>query len=992
MQAELSYRVLGPLEVARGGRSIAIRAGKQRTLLAALLVSANRLVPVDELVERLWGQHPPATARATLATYVMRLRRVLGDGLPATGEVTDAGPIRTRPEGYLIDVPPEQVDLGRFGQLLAEADRHPRSPDVVLRLLTEALTLWRGPALVDIPSESLHRDVAPRLEEQRLHALERRIDTDLALGRHAELVGELTAMTTEHRLRERFWHQLMLALYRSHRQSDALESYSRLRALLIDEMGLEPSVEVRYLHQRILADDPTLHETDAFQHDNSVSTLPGSWLTLCQLPPDISDFVGRTDLIDEVAARLAAGPDDTAVPVVALTGAPGTGKSTLAVRVAHRLRPQFPDGQLFVRLTGVNGEAREPAQVLGELLTASGLGRDALPEGLDARAAAFRARLADRTVLLVLDDAASTAQVTALLPGTPGCAVIVTTRRLLTIAGSWGVRLAPFARDEGIDLLSRLVRPDRVADEPEAARAIVAACGGLPLALRIVGARLAVRPSAGLSALAERLADEQRRLDELRTGDLEVRAGLALSFSALSPEAAVAFRRLGLLGAIDIAAWTVGVLADHPDGERLVEELVEASLLAETGRDPTGEPRYRPHDLLALYAAELARADDPETNRAALRRLVDALLALADAAHAQLPAVSFDEAPLDPVQPPDVLPAGLVSRLTVDGEAWLLAEHLQLDWAIRRSVAQGWYVDAALLAERALVRLDVHLPHHQVVELLDLIRAAADAAGDERIAWRAVWQRSMQVATRSLSDDVLAPLAESAEVFARIGAHVDLAYSLAALAHFRNVQERDVEALELAERAVSAARASGHRPAYASTVRELASLLASQGRYAEAGPLLDEALALAKELGGPIDEALVQHRIAMHALENGDLDRAAEASRASLAAVADVTEVRARAYVASMAARVASARGEGAEAVSLAERARQEFGRLGDRFGEVAAIASLAEAYVQVGRADDVVRLVNDALPAYAEVGATRHAERLRRAGEAAREILARTR
>ncbi|MGH3489235.1 MAG: BTAD domain-containing putative transcriptional regulator [Actinopolymorphaceae bacterium] len=986
MHSDLSYRVLGPLEVSRGGHVLTIRAGKLRSLLAALLVSANRLVPVDELVERLWGQTPPPTARATLATYVMRLRRILGGGSGSDSgyDTASRAPILTRPEGYLIDAAPEQVDLGRFDQLLAEADRHPHDPEAVLGLLAEALRLWRGPALVDIPSESLQREVAPRLEEQRLHTIERRIDTELALGRHAELVGELTALTTEHRLRERFWHQLMLALYRSRRQPDALDGYARLRALLIDEMGLEPSTEIRALHLRILAEDPSLHDADGHARPQPRPHVPAAWLTLCQLPPDLSDFVGRTELIETATSALLPDPDRTGVPVVAITGAPGTGKSAVAVRIAHALRARFPDGQLFVRLAGGSGTGRDPAEVLGELLTASGMGRDTLPEGLDARAAAFRARLADRKVLCVLDDAVRSSQVVALLPGTSSCAVLVTGRRMLSdVPGAVGLRLDSLVPADALDLLSRLAGQDRVADEAAAADAIVAACGHLPLAVRIVGARLAARPLASLAGLAERLADEQRRLDELRTGDLEVRAGLALSYSALSAPARTAFRRLGLIATVDVAAWTVGILTsdgdgeEPADGERLVEELVEANLLTETGRDPTGEARYRPHDLVALYASELARADDATANRSALRRLMDALLGLADAAHQRLSTLTLDEAPVDPTDPPAVLPGRIVDRLTSDGEAWLLAEQALLDWAIRRCVDLGWYDLAAHLAERALARLDVQLPHAHVVELLDLIAGAAREAGDERIAWRATWQRSMQVATRHLTDEVLASLTDAARVFSRLDAPVDLAYALASLAYFHSERRDRTTALALAEEAVAAARKSGHRPAYATSVREFGSLLAEYDRYDEALPLFDEALAIARDIGGPVDEALVLHRMTRYALEHGDLDRAAEASRSSLDAVADVPEFRARAYVAAMAARVASARGEGGQAVVLAERAREEFGKLGDRFGEIGAIASLAEAYLEVGRAADVIALVEETLPAFADVGATRHEERL---------------
>ena len=1001
---ELSYRILGPLEVLRGSHVVGIRAGKLRCLLATLLVSSNRLVPVDELVERLWGQAPPPTARATLHTYVMRLRRLLAGDDSGSGAST-IRPIRTRPEGYLIEVPPEQVDLGLFNQLVAEADRQAHDPSTVLSLLTRALDLWRGPALVDIPSESLQRDVAPQLEERRLHALERRIDAELALGRHAELVGELTGLTTEHRLRERFWQQLMLALYRSRRQAEALDAYARLRAVLVEELGLEPAAETRTLHQRILAEDPELLAVPQSSHLTVTSAVPLAWRAICQLPADLQDFVGREDLIGSVISQLVRSDDSSdavGVPVVAITGAPGTGKTSVAVRIAHRLRQEFPDGQFFVRLTGSHDSrhgttGRDPAEVLGELLLATGATRDEVPDDLEARAAAFRARLADRRVLLVLDDAVRAGQVVPLVPGTAGSAVLVTSRRLLPdVPGVVNLRLEPLACDEALALFRRLVRPGRGSDrdgswDPDAARTIVAACGGLPLAVRIVAARLLTRPAAGLRLLAERLADERRRLDELRVGDLEVRASLALSYAGLSEIGRLALRRLGLIACEEVPAWVVEVVLGEDrrqDAERALEELVQANLVTETGVDATGEPRYRMHDLIGLYALELAQSDDGPGNVETTHRLVGALLQLADAAHRNVPALSFDEAPVDPVEPPRILEPNVVRRLTHDGAAWMCAEQRLLVWAIRQSVDQGWYLEASHLAERVLTTLDLQLPHARVVELFDQVAMAAKAAGDERMAWRATWQRAMQVTTRRVDDAVLDALAQAAEVFHRLADPLDEAYALAALAHFRQQQGEHDVALRHARAAFDAGRASGHRGAYATAAREYASLLAQHGRYEEAWPLFEETLAIARELGGPVDQALVLHRMARHALEQGDLGKAAQAAETSLAVLADVSDHRARAYASSMAARVASARGETDRAVILAEEALDEFTKLGDRFGEVAASASLAEAYLAANRMADVITLMERIAPAFADVGPTTHEERLRNAYERARTAL----
>jgi DNA-binding SARP family transcriptional activator/tetratricopeptide (TPR) repeat protein len=1006
----LSFGVLGPLEVRAGDVVIPLSAGKLRVVLATLLISANRLVPATELIERLWGSNPPATARATLATYVMRLRREL------TAPIAEpaADPIQTRPEGYLLEVEADRLDLLHFTRLLADARRYADQPATELALLYEALALWRGPALVDAPSESLQRDVVPRLEEQRLRTIERRIDLELADGLHAELIGELTALTAEHRLRERTWCQLMIALYRCGRQADALEAFARLRSWYVEDLGLEPGSEIRRLQEQILAGDPALDLTspEPAADAEPEPERPVSWVPRCQLPPAIGDFVGRATLVEEVLTRLGSSlpgtapdsarhsPDDVAgagpglgsgsPPIVVISGTPGSGKSTLAIRVAHRLRQRYPDGQLFVRLDGAGPAPRDPSDVLAELLIGSGLPPDDLPEGVDARAAVLRARLADRQVLVVLDDAAGTNQVLPLLPGTSSCAVLVTSRRRLAdLPGAWSVRPGAFGTGDALDLLTRMLGPQRVAAEALAAREIADACGGLPLALRIVGARLATRPSAGLEGLAARLSDEKRRLDELRSGDLEVRSSLALSYQGLVPGAALAFRRLGLLGSIDVPAWAVGVLADESDGERLVEQLMEASLLSEAGLDPTGEPRYRLHDLLVVYAAELAASDPPADNRAAIRRYVETLLVLTDRAYDNLVELTFDEIPMDSLPPVEaVVPDSEVDRLTRQGAAWFLAEQAQLDWAIHVCAREGWCAEASQLLDRSMSYLDTYLVHDRVLELHELVRDACRLGGEERLSWRAEWGRAMQLATRGLTDTGLELQEACVAAFEKLGASCDLAHALAALAHFRSLRGATDVALALAERAVAAARESGYEPTYASTLRELAKMLSMNGDYARALALFEETLEIARRLGQVVDKVQVLHYLAEQSLAHGDLARAGAASDECLALVDDLNDHRGAAFVTSLASRVAVARKEYGRAVQLAGQAKQRFDRLGDRFGAAGAAASLAEAYLAAGRTVEAVELVEQALQEYADVGTTQYETRLQAVRLAAEELL----
>ncbi|NUT99123.1 MAG: AfsR/SARP family transcriptional regulator, partial [Saccharothrix sp.] len=509
------FKVLGPLEVWHDGTRVPVPAGRGAVLLASLLLHANEVVPADTLVDRVWDGAPatPARARATLQMVVTRLRQALGP----------ANVVRTVSGGYRAEVPEGALDLHRF-RALASAGH-----------FADALALWRGEPLADVPSDALRTEVSA-LEEERLAVVERRIDVDLEAGRAVELVAELRTLVARHPLRERFWGRLMLALHRSGRQADALLAYRAVAKVLDEELGVTPGAELREVHQAVLSGDAV------------VAPVAAPWPAPRQLPPVTADFVGRDDIHREVERVLTAATPASAVPIAVVAGPPGSGKSALTVRIAHGLRDRFPDGQLFVNLGDGTPDPRDPAEVLVELLTAVGVAMTSIPEDVHARAAAFRSRLADRAVLLVLDGAADAEQVRHLLPGSASCAVLISSRHLLSgLEGGTVLRLRPLDTDESRHLLTRMIGPRRVIEDAAAADAIVAATGGLPLALRIVGARLATRPSLPLRVLATRLSDEHRKLDELSTGDMEVRASFELSYAALDDEVAVAFRRLGFL-------------------------------------------------------------------------------------------------------------------------------------------------------------------------------------------------------------------------------------------------------------------------------------------------------------------------------------------------------------------------------------------------------------------------------------------------------------
>ncbi|MFJ3336582.1 BTAD domain-containing putative transcriptional regulator [Streptomyces sp. NPDC086766] len=595
----MEFRILGPVAAERDGHPVALDGAKQRATLAALLLAHGQVVSDARLTTLLWGWDPPAGGTGRLYTYVSRLRTRLGPGHGLTRHGT----------GYRMDLGAAVLDWDVFRGLVTagRADlRAARHADAERRL-AEALALWHGPALDDA-TEQLAADAGPHLEESRLAALELHTEAALALGRHTDLVPALTGHVDRHPLRERLRGQLMTALYRSGRQADALAVYDDGRRLLADDLGIDPTPELRALHRHILtgtlpsprppapltpacATAPASATTAAEADGPAVPVrvvrgAPCEGSAPAQVPPAPRDFTGRSAAVGEVLAALRARHD------VVVTGAPGTGTSALALRVAEACREDFPEGRLYADLRTPDGGRRGTEEVLGRFLRALGADEDRLPAGVDERARLFRTLAAGRRVLVVLDHAADDAQIRPLLPGGAARTVVTGVHpALASLDAVRLVRLGPMTPAEAATLLASVAGAERLAAEPRAALRVAELCDRLPLALRVAGARLAARPHWSVARLADRLASEERRLEELRMGRLDVSTGLHRALHALPPPAATALGALAAAGLPRPTALDAAALLDRSpdDAEDLLDQLADARLL-EAWR-PAEEPR-----------------------------------------------------------------------------------------------------------------------------------------------------------------------------------------------------------------------------------------------------------------------------------------------------------------------------------------------------------------------------------------------------------------
>jgi DNA-binding SARP family transcriptional activator len=688
----MEFRILGPLEVSRENAVIKVGGPRQQTVLAMLLLEANHVIPVDRLIRAIWDEEPPATSRGQVQICISALRRQI---VAAQGPQ----PICSRPPGYLLNLDDGALDAHVFESGVTAA-RSARAAGELHRAAAEfrgALGLWRGEALSGVTSRLVQQSVA-QLSERRLAVLEERLECELLLGLHHDLVGELVGLVEQHPLRERLRALLMAALYRAGRQAEALEAYRHTRDTLMEELGIEPGRELRVLHRAILNGDPAPGMAQAPAGPAGPIAAPALRRDQVQvprlLPAAIPDFTGQETLVGRLVAKAmesgAGGDAQRAVPVSVIAGPGGAGKTTLAVHVAHQLAAHFPDGQLFARLRLGDCQA-SPADVLERFLRALGVASHDLPEGADERAEMYRSLLGKRKLLIVLDDAMSEQQVSALLPGSSQCSVIVTSRKRLTgLSAADRVEVRGFDHRGAVELLTRIVGAARVEAEPDTVTAVCELCGYLPLALRIAAARLAARPHWDIADLAERLADESRRLDELNHGEMGMRASIALTYESVSADARRLFRLLALVEASSFASWVGAPLlrADVLHAHDVLEELTEAYLIDTELGPGAGPARYRFHDIMRAFARErLAAEESAQDRHEALERLLGVLLYLTGEAHSReysgdflLPRLSGSRLPL---------PRPLVSRLLRNPLAWYERERLSIVAAVRQAAASG---------------------------------------------------------------------------------------------------------------------------------------------------------------------------------------------------------------------------------------------------------------------------------------------------------------
>jgi DNA-binding SARP family transcriptional activator len=908
------FEVLGPIRVYAGGDEVPVTGRRERIVLAMLLLEAGKPVPADRLIYAIWGDAPPASARNQVQVAVSHLRRRLaGAGVSTPILFTDQ-------DGYRALIQSDQLDLSEFRTGVSTAHHTAATGAIALARdqYRAALARWRGPAFAGVDSPPV-RHAGAALDEERLHALEDCLQLELALGAAGALVTELNDLVAAYPYRERLHAALMQALYRAGRQADALAAYRRVRTQLHDELGTEPGAELQRLHRAILNGDPALTAADA---------VPPA-----QLPPDVAAFTGRAHDLAYLDKLLPdQGDEPTAVVISAVDGTAGVGKTALAVHWAHRVRDRFPDGQLYIHLRGyAAGPPLPPIEALARFLHALGVPAERVPTQVEEAAAMYRSLLADKRMLVVLDNTASADQVRPLLPAGAGCLVLVTSRDqlagLVAHEGAHRMTLDVLAPEESLALLSSLLGADRVRTEPVAAAELAGLCAHLPLALRIAAANLRGRPHHTVAAHVRQLRDSDRLANLAVPGDEQtaVRATFDLSYGRLPEPVRRMFRLLGLVPGADVTAETAAAVAGTTadQAERLLGLLVGAHLIAEHAPG-----RYAFHDLLRAYAADRAERDETGSDRQdAYHRLYRHLLRSANDAQ-------------------QVLYPHMLRLPAPAGDSTEAAAARAFD---DHSAALGW-----LDAERA-----------------NLVAAVTDAnaRGDHAAAWRLadalrgyLLMRMHLVEGLTVADAALAAAEAGQHPAARAMAHVSLAGCVWRLG-------RTQAAIGHLTRSLQLARTAGWRECEAGSLGNLGAVHAEEAQLDAAIDHYLRALAIHEQTGRRPGQATVLVNLAGHYLRAGRLDAAAEFANRALTVNTEIAGRDGLAHSLLVLGEVQWRSGQLDTARANADRARELYQSIGNLTGEGDALRCLADVDLLSGRPASAEELITRALRLARDIG-----------------------
>jgi DNA-binding SARP family transcriptional activator/tetratricopeptide (TPR) repeat protein len=914
------FRVLGPLEVDAGGRVLEIGGPRLRVLLALLLARAGRVLSVPALVDGLWGRHAPPQAERTVRVYVSRLREAL---LPAA-----EGVIVTRAPGYLLRLDPDAIDAARFERLVLEGRQalEAERPAVASERLTAALALWRGDAYAEFLYIPALRAEAARLEQLRLAAVADRVEVGLAAGMGAELVAELDGLTRQHPGNERLWGQLMRALYRAGRQSDALATFRRAREVLSEESGVDPSPQLAEIHRQILVQDDRLLAP--------LAALRVRHPHPAQLPPAVPAFTGRhrelahlDTILTETDEAARSGP--ATVVISAVSGTAGVGKTALAVWWAHRVADRFPDGQLYVNLRGYDpDQPLTAADALAGFLAGLGVPGQDVPLGEEDRAARYRSEITGRRMLVLLDNAATVEQVRPLLPGTPTAAVVVTSRDslagLVALHGARRLELDLLPAADARALLRELVG-DRVDADPEAADRLAGHCARLPLALRVAAELAAAQPAMPLAALVAELDDQRRRLEMLDSGGdprAAVTAVFSWSYRHLPADVARLFRLAALHPGAEVDAYAAAALidADLEQARRLLAALARAHLVHSAGIG-----RYGMHDLLRAYAAGLASAEDGEPGRrAAVSRLLDYYLSAAATAMDCLH-------PAEAHRRPRVLPPSTPVPDVVDpasAQAWLNAERSTLVAVAGHAATHGWPAHAIRLAA-TLFRYLVGGHYADALTLHGHAYQAARQSGD-------------------LAGEANA-LHDLGTVHLRLGRH-------------REAAERLQQALVLF-------RETGDGIGQARALGNLGTAEQRLGRYREAAGHYEHALAHYRQAGDRVGEASVLDNLGSVEERLGRYQPAADQHRQALVLFRLAGDLTGQAQALTNLGDVETRMAHYEEAADHHQQALALYRQAGDRTGEAWALTGLGDLDTRLGRTGRAAQQHRQALELFREIG-----------------------